>query len=222
MLKRMPTSRARQLVAAAAKTPASDPKISYPAWYLRRWHFLPEGYLSRRSAAGYDNVIRNVYNLGRERGTIRAVVEALRGFEHSSLLEAGCGPGRLLQAICTEDIGRDRVGVDLSPYLLERATARLRGENVRLAHADGLQLAAQEGEFDAAVASHYVGHLPSHLRDQAVRELERVVRPGGHLIIVDHRWHPFPATPELKLLGRESHSFRSVHLAIYERLEATP
>jgi ubiquinone/menaquinone biosynthesis C-methylase UbiE len=222
MLKRMPTSRAKQLVAAAAKAPTSDPRVSYPAWYLHRWHFLPEGYLSRRSAAGYDHLIRNLYNVWLEKRTVASVVSALRGCKPSSVLEVGCGPGRLLRAISNAGIGQERVGVDLSPYLLERAAKRLHGSGVRLAHGDGLALAAQEGEFDCAVASHYIGHLPANLRAAAVAELARVVRPGGHLLVVDHRWHASPATDALKLVRRERQSLGAVNLSMFVRTEDKP
>lgn len=218
----MPTSRAKQLVAAAAKAPTSDPRVSYPAWYLHRWHFLPEGYLSRRSAAGYDHLIRNVYNIWLEKRTIASVVSALRGCNPASVLEVGCGPGRLLHAISKAGIGKELVGLDLSPYLLERATKRLRGEGIRLAHADGLALAAQEGEFDSAVASHYVGHLPANLRAGAVAELARVVRPGGHVLIVDHRWHPSPATKALQLVRQNRQSLGTVNFSMFLRTEAQP
>ena len=222
MLKRMPTSRAKQLVAAAAKAPTSDPRVSYPAWYLHRWHFLPEGYLSRRSAAGYEHLVRNLYNLWLEDKTIASVVLALRGCNPTSVLEVGCGPGRLLQAISHAGVGQERVGVDLSPYLLERAANRLRGGSVRLAHGDGLALAAQEGEFDAAIASHYIGHLPSNLRTAAVRELARVVRPGGHVLIVDHRWHPAPDSSALRVTRRERQSLGAVNFTVFERTEGEP
>ena len=44
----------------------ADPKVSYPDWYLTRWHFLPEGYVSRRSARLYQEYIPALYNQGRD------------------------------------------------------------------------------------------------------------------------------------------------------------
>ncbi len=219
MLKRLPPDRARELVADAALLPASNPRVSYPSWYLHRWHFLPEGYLSRRSAAWYEHIIRNVYNQGLESRTIAAVVGAVAALRPRSVLEVGSGPGRLLEALAYDRVGEDLVGVDLSPYLLERARRRLGGYPVRLVHADGLALPADEGAFDVAVASHYVGHLPAPLRREAVLELARVVRPGGHVVIVDHRWHPSPRLEELRETSRETQAPGFVAMSVFERVE---
>lgn len=222
MLKRMPSHRARQLVAAATRYHTSDPQVSYPSWYLHKWHFLPEGYLSRRSAAGYDHLVRRVYNQGLEARTISAAVAEVERCSPSSLLEVGCGPGHLLEAVCERQAAQDIVGVDLSPYLLERARRRLSGSPVRLVHADGLALPADEGAFDVVVSSHYVGHLPAHLRAEAVGEIARVVRPGGHAVVVEHRWHPWPTTSTLRRIRTSHQSLGFIGLAVYERTEAAP
>lgn len=221
MLKRLPASRARELVAAASEFPTSDPAVSYPSWYLHRWHFLPEGYLSRRSAAGYDKVIRHVYNQGLEAGTIRAVVDRVERLAADSVLEVGCGPGRLLTAMAKRGVARDLVGIDLSPHLLERAGKRLGGKQARVVHANGLAIPADDGSFDVAVASHYIGHLPPLLRSAAVLEMARVVRPGGHIVVVDHLWHPWPAISHLRLEERDGRAPGFVQVRTYQRVEAS-
>jgi SAM-dependent methyltransferase len=218
MLKRIPSPRAEELVSAAATMPLSDPKVAYPAWYLHRWHFLPEGYLSRRSAAGYDHVIRRLYNQGLESRVIQTVVSGLKRVSPGSLLEVGCGPGRLLRAASSAGVGDYRVGMDLSPYLLERARRRL-GRQARLVHGDGLAIPSEDAAFDASVASHYVGHLPARMRAAAVSELSRVVRPGGHIFVVDHRWHPWPEQASLKLIETISHNLGLVTVRVFERLD---
>ena len=219
MLKRLPPDRARELVAAAERFHTSSPGVAYPSWYLHRWHFLPEGYLSRRSAAGYEHIIRNVYNTGLEGRTLHATVAALAETSPSSVLEVGSGPGRLLSAVASAGFAHDIVGVELSPYLLERARRRLKGTRARLVHADGLALPVQEGEFDSAVAAHYVGHLPPELRAKAVEQLARAIRPSGRLVVVDHRWHPWPSTPALRRVRRQRLGAGLVDLSVFERTE---
>jgi len=219
MLKRLPAARARELVARASATPVSDPRVKYPRWYLHRWHFLPEGYLSARSAAGYENVIRRVYYQGTDARLNRSVVGELEGLNPGSILEVGCGPGRLLEAISEAGFSEGLVGVDLSPYLLERAARRLDGRTVRLAHADGLTLPAAEGSFDVAVAAHYVGHLPRALRGRALKEIARVVRPGGHVILIDHRWHGLPATPGTRRIRMTRHNAGLIEMTTLARDE---
>jgi ubiquinone/menaquinone biosynthesis C-methylase UbiE len=222
MLKRLPTTRAKELIAAAATASRSDPLVSYPRWYLHRWHFLPEGYLSRRSAAGYEHVIRRLYYQCRERHLNAAVVAELRKLRPASVLEVGCGPGRLLESVSEAEVTQDLVGVDLSPYLLERAEER--APAARLAHANGLSLPADEGAFDAVVASHYLGHLPARVRPAALREMARVLRPGGHLLLVDHRWHPTPRAATLEVVRRIRHNLGLIDVILYRRtsLEGAP
>jgi ubiquinone/menaquinone biosynthesis C-methylase UbiE len=194
MLKRIPAGRAKQLIDSAGAAPASDPRVTYPSWYLHRWHFLPEGYLSGRCAAGYDHIIRRVYNQGFERRAIRAAADLLQGVRPGAVLEVGCGPGRMLEELARREFASELVGVDLSPYLLERARRRLRPHHVRLVHADGLALPSEDEAFDAVVAAHYVGHLPTAVRADAAVEFARVIRPGGHAVVIEHHWHPWPET----------------------------
>ena len=186
--------------ADAAASPLADPAIAYPAWYLRRWHFLPEGYLSRRSAVLYDSLIRTVYNTGSERRIIRALVGLLRrkgGGQDT--LELGCGPGRALAA-AREHLPHARLtGVDLSPFMLELARDRLAQRGVELLHADACALPLSSGAFPAITATHFFGHLPRDVAAAAFAEARRVLSRDGRLYVVDHSWHP-----------RQAPGFRSV------------
>lgn len=219
MLKRIPPERASQLIDAARRLPRSNPATGYPAWYLHRWHFLPEGYLSRRGAAGYDRGIRNLYNIGAERALIDKLVRRIAASTPDAVVELGCGPGRLLAALADSRVARRLVGVDLSPYLLERADRRLGERNVDLVHASGLAVPAEDGAFDTAVAVHYVGHLPEDQRACAVEEIARLVRPGGHVVIADHSWHRWPRHTPLALRHASWHASRMIRLQVFERID---
>jgi SAM-dependent methyltransferase len=222
ILQEMPQRQAERLLETAREAPLSDPAVVYPEWYLHRWHFLPEGYLSARSAAGYDRVIRNVYNVLQERRIAREVARTIRSFKPGSVLEVGCGPGRLLALLSRIPSVMHLTGVDLSPYLLERAARRQRGRRVELLHHDALNLPGPGGEYDVATASHYVGHLPARLRQRAVDELAQSVRLGGHVVIVDHRWHPWPETNLLRKTAEAIYGVGSIRLSIFERIDGVP
>src|SRR5688572_15506886 len=58
--------RARDVAAAARRLARARPEVRFPRWYLRRWHFLPEGYLSDRSVLLYERAVRAFYNAGME------------------------------------------------------------------------------------------------------------------------------------------------------------
>jgi SAM-dependent methyltransferase len=98
------------------------------------------------------------------------------------VLDLGVGTGRELTALL--DAGYEPTGVDVSPAMLERCARRARP--VPLVDADFWRpLPFGDGAFDAAIALH--GTLAHPPDDGAVarlaRELARVVRPGGALVV---------------------------------------
>lgn len=113
----------------------------------------------------------------------RAAIATLGLPAGSRGLDAGCGIG--LQAIelaAAVSPGGEVVGVDLNPALLaearERTAAAGLSDRVLLQGADVRRLPYGDGEFDWAWSSDCVGYgVPGPVA--AVRELARVVRPGG-------------------------------------------
>ena len=99
------------------------------------------------------------------------------------LLDAGCGTGRRLVGTRA----RRAVGVDLSPEMLAagRETHAF-GPNVQLQVGDVRELRLPDGAFDLAWCRLVIGHLDECRR--AYRELARVTRKGGQVIVTD--FHP--------------------------------
>lgn len=221
-LQDMPRARGDDLARRAAGLPEATAGTTYPRWYLHRWHFLPEGYLSGRSVAGYDFVIRNLYNAGQERSIIREVVRQVRRVRPTRVLEVASGPGRLLAALAGARAGQEVYGVDLSPYQVRRARQRVAGNGVEVVHGDALNLGDGGHGWDAVIASHYLGHLPRSVFEPAVAEIVRVMNPGASLFVVDHRWHPAPAHPLLTLASATLHASRTIRVSKYTVEAATP
>jgi SAM-dependent methyltransferase len=91
------------------------------------------------------------------------------------LLDVGCGPGAFT-AVAVERLGLESVSaVDPVPHFVAATRARYPGLDVREAAAEDIPYA--DDEFDVA-ASQLVFHFISG-PEQAVREMARVVRPGG-------------------------------------------
>ncbi|MEP7217131.1 MAG: class I SAM-dependent methyltransferase [Anaerolineaceae bacterium] len=216
MLKRMHPSLAQRCIADAARSPRSNPRVSYPRWYLQRWHFLPEGYLSRRSASGYEALIRQVYCLTRESALLKALLGLMRTEKHEDVLELGCGPGRALQTLSTGLPSAHLTGLDLSPFMLERAERRNRGvERIELIHADGGALPWVSPAFDAVVAIHYFGHLPEAALPAAVAEARRALTPNGRLYVIDHAWHSYVGSG-FELSSAKALLFGKLKLFVYK------
>lgn len=200
----IPAGRLDQCLADAAASPLSCGARDYPRWYLRRWHYLPEGYLSRRSAALYEALVPRAYNAGREHAVIGRVVQAVAATDPSSVLEIGCGPGHLLGALTGAIPGATLTGVDLSPFMLELAAGDPRiteTGRVTLHHGDARALPWDDATFDAVVAMHVAAHVPRIVAHAVVAEAARLLRPGGALFLADHCWHRAPAHPRLVEAG---------------------
>jgi ubiquinone/menaquinone biosynthesis C-methylase UbiE len=103
------------------------------------------------------------------------------------VLEIGCGTGTLLLAVKRAQPEAVVVGLDPDLAALARADrkARRRGLTVQLdrGHADELPYA--DGSVDVVLSSFMLHHVPAGERDAAVREVRRVLRPGGALHLVD-------------------------------------
>lgn len=196
VLQGMDRETARRCVAQAGESPFARKEVDYPRWYLRRWHFLPEGYLSQRSAAMYERGIRNVYYVAAEGRALRALCRGLSLQHPGRVAEIGCGPGHGVEAISRLLPSAEVVGVDLSPFQIERAMQRCGrfGGRVRLLHANAVALPMAEGSYDAVVGAHVIGHLPREAANAVLREVERVLAPRGKLYLIDHLWHPSPTT----------------------------
>lgn len=108
------------------------------------------------------------------------------------------------------------VGIEPDPYMLKRAQARADrlGRNVKLLAEGAEDLPFADGTFDAAVATLVFCTIPD--LDCALRELRRVLRPGGQLRFLEHvraeaaRWARFQdfMTPLWKRIGAGCHPNR--------------
>ena len=88
------------------------------------------------------------------------------------------GPGRLLATMAEK--GWTLTGIDVAPGMVELARTRFSSTDARLRMESAEKLSWADGEFDAAVA---VAVLEYTDIQASLRELVRVVRPGGRLVI---------------------------------------
>ena len=99
----------------------------------------------------------------------------------SLVLDVGCGPGSLFSWLARA--GVQIAAFDLSAGMAREARQRVVEQQVpaRLFRADAQRLPLADASCDFAVASHVFFHIPDVPR--ALRELRRVVRPGGRVLL---------------------------------------
>lgn len=172
--------------------PAVD-KDRFPPYYRRTFHWQTDGYFSDFSA--------EVYELGVEllfRGTAdvmrRQVIPPMTQFvrEHGGaadrmkLLDVGCGTGRTLHQIARTHPAMRLHGADMSPNYIRHARKRLEDvSELTLAVENGESLPWADGTFDIATSTYMFHELPRNARRNVVREMFRVVRPGGLVVLED-------------------------------------
>ncbi|WP_338693986.1 methyltransferase domain-containing protein [Streptomyces sp. Q6] len=114
-----------------------------------------------------------------------AAVDALGLRPGGRVLDAGCGTGRALPALRTA-VGPSGtvLGADLTPAMLAAAVRAGRDRDGHLLLTDVARLPLGTGVLDAVFGAGLISHLPQP--PENLRELARVVRPGGLLAL----FHP--------------------------------
>jgi ubiquinone/menaquinone biosynthesis C-methylase UbiE len=138
---------------------------------------MPSDSVTFDRAADYYDETRG-FPPGVEREIAALICRAGNLSRSSRVLEVGAGTGRI--ALPLAALARAVVGLDLSYPMLQRLRAKQRGEPVGAVVGDATCLPFPPGAFDAAVAVH-VFHLIARWQD-ALREVARVLRPGGILL----------------------------------------
>lgn len=127
-------------------------------------------------AEGYDAVVTSTHSTLAEEGLRRAGLR--RG---NRFLDVAAGTGAL--SIPAARLGADVLATDLSPRMLERLEARARTEGLQVETGvmNGEALELEADRFD--VAGSQFGVMLFSDMPKGVRELARVVRPGGRVLL---------------------------------------
>jgi ubiquinone/menaquinone biosynthesis C-methylase UbiE len=134
----------------------------------------------------YD-IVAEVFFFGRRRATFQALVAAAGVQPGQRVLDVGCGTGYFARLLARA-VGPDGlvVGIDPSPEMVAYASRKAAGVgNCRFQVGTGESLDFPAEHFDLVVSSLVLHHLPKDLRVPALREMRRVLRPGGRLLVAE-------------------------------------
>ena len=116
---------------------------------------------------------------------------AARTFNHilqrrdARVLDLCCGTGDMTLALrrCAGTLENQIVGADFVHAMLVRAAPKIAGRNIGLLEGDALQLPVEDSAFDLVTSAFGFRNLANY--DDGLREICRVLRPGGEVGILD-------------------------------------
>lgn len=138
-------------------------------------------------AARYDLLVWLLTH-GRDRAFREKLVGLARLAPGDSVLDVGCGTGSLAIA-AKRHVGTtsEVFGIDPSPEMIGRAASKAAraGMDVQFKTAVAEALPFPDARFDVVLSTLMFHHLPRRPRQECAREIRRVLKPGGRVLVVD-------------------------------------
>jgi ubiquinone/menaquinone biosynthesis C-methylase UbiE len=140
-------------------------------------------------AAPVYDLLAPLMTLGVETRCSRDVLEELRLTGGEKVLDVGCGTGKLTREIAHRldpQAGSLVIGLDAAMKMLEVARRKAGNvPNLRFEAAIAEELPYADRSFDRFVSTFFFHHVNAGLKRKTLKELWRVLRPGGIGVIVD-------------------------------------
>tara|TARA_Y100001935_G_scaffold227032_1_gene205090 strand:+ start:2132 stop:3187 length:1056 start_codon:yes stop_codon:yes gene_type:complete len=176
--------------------PKTIEREDYPNYYLRNFHHQTDGYLSDFSASIYDLQVEILFNGTADsmrRRILKPLKEGLSTFHERKtnnvkLLDIATGSGRTLKQLRASFPKNKILGLDLSDSYLKEASryiADLEGDLIELIKANAESLPFEDNSLQAISCVYLFHELPRTVREKVLREIFRVLEPGGVLVLAD-------------------------------------
>ena len=115
------------------------------------------------------------------RGRVVNFTKAKRG---SKILDVATGTGQ--QAFAFAKKGYEVVGIDISEAMLNVAKKKNKYKNAKFEVADAANLPFADNSFDVSSISFALHDMPLSIRERVLREMVRVTKPQGIIVIADY------------------------------------
>jgi SAM-dependent methyltransferase len=115
-----------------------------------------------------------------DRHLLNRLAEDVR--DHGLVADLGCGPGHVARYL--HDQGVRMLGIDLSPRMID--SARQRSPDIEFRVGDMRALDLPDGALAGIVAFYSLIHIGEFVMAATLRELRRVLAPGGLLLVAFH------------------------------------
>jgi len=145
-------------------------------------------------------------------GTRRTMLDAVTWRGDEQVLDVGCGSGLLLNGAAKRLKTGQALGIDIwAPasgggnldLLMRNARAEGVADKIEFKEVDARRMPFADGTFDVVMSSgalHHIAHGQAEF-DQTLRELTRVLKPGGHLLLWDIQHMIEASASRMKAVG---------------------
>jgi ubiquinone/menaquinone biosynthesis C-methylase UbiE len=133
------------------------------------------------------------------------------------VMDLGCGTGTLAIMVKQAQPGAEVFGLDADPEMLKVASLKSKRDSMPVKFDQGMayHLPYPDASLDRVLSSLMIHHLKTPEKEQAAREIYRVLKPGGQLHVIDFGK---PSSLYGKLLGPFLHGFEEANDNIEGRL----
>lgn len=154
----------------------------------------------------YYNVFASFYDLfiqihsGRQGHETRSYLVDSVQVENSKqtrILDVCCGTGSVILAFAEKYSNALTLGYDFSMGMLRQVRKKDAARQVALVQGDAAHLPYSDNCFDLVSCSHALYELKGQGRTDALMEMQRVVKPGGKVLIMEHE---VPRNPLVRML----------------------
>ncbi|MEM7725529.1 MAG: methyltransferase domain-containing protein [Cyanobacteria bacterium P01_A01_bin.45] len=161
--------------------------VEIPAYYsTQNFHGVERGYLNSGSAVSYDAITQYV-TPPNETWVRQELIDEIKIAQPRRILDLGCGTGSTTLMLKQAFPQAEVIGLDLSPYMLVRASHKAAESNTDIAwrHGNAEKTGFQEASFDVVTATLLFHETPVEVSESVLKEAFRLLVPGGQVLILD-------------------------------------
>ena len=133
-------------------------------------------------AAIYDRLFESM-----NKGLRLVGIRMFRPAKGMNILDVGCGTGTHLDLYRRYEC--NLYGLDMSPSMLEVAQKRL-GDAAKLDFGNAASMPYENNQFDLIITMLSLHEMSPETRSAAIEEMKRVLKDGGHILLVDFNTGP--------------------------------
>lgn len=174
-----------------------NPQINYPEYYFRPFHAYEGGDLSWQAAFELEVAAQSVHASiwgqpaaqgdAKLRQSYHNILTAQISPQPQNILDLGCAVGLSTFALQAVYPQAKITGLDLSAYFLAVANYRSQQHQAEIhwVHGQGESTGLADASFDLVSIFLMFHELPQSATHRIFAEVRRILRPGGHLAIMD-------------------------------------